>query len=163
LTAALYLASRSTVLGLGRQLGLATAGLGLGMVGFSLSRELGFSLALLLLTGYCMMLGMAASNTLLQTIVDEDKRGRVMGLYSTAFMGVAPLGSLLGGMLADALGAPAAIRICGLMCCAGGVAFALRLPALRSQVRPIYARMGIVPEIAAGIQISTQLRVPPEQ
>jgi MFS family permease len=163
LAAALYLASRSTVLGLGRHLGLAATGLGLAMIGFSLSRDLGFSLGLLLLTGYCMMLGMAASNTLLQTIVDEDKRGRVMGLYSTAFMGVAPVGSLLAGLLADALGAPAAVRVCGLLCCAGGIAFALRLPALRDQVRPIYARMGIIPEIAAGIQVSTQLRVPPEQ
>ncbi|HEX4149162.1 MAG TPA: MFS transporter [Pirellulales bacterium] len=163
LGAALYLASRSSVLGLGRQIAMSAAGLGLSMFAFSLSRDLGLSLALLLFTGYCTMLGMAASNTLLQTIVDEDKRGRVMGLYATAFMGMAPMGSLLAGLLADALGAPAALRVCGALSLAGGVAFALRLPELRNQVRPIYARMGIIPEIATAIGASTQLRMPPEQ
>lgn len=163
LTAALYLASRSTVLGLGRQVALATAGLGLGLLTFSFSHQLGLSLVLLLVTGYCTMLDMAAINTLLQTIVDEDKRGRVMGLYATAFLGISPIGSLAIGFLADSVGAAAAVQFCGLLCCAGGAVFGLRLPALRHQIRPIYARMGILPEIATGIQMSAQLRLPPEQ
>lgn len=101
-------------------------------------------------------------NTLLQTIVDEDKRGRVMSFYTMAFMGAAPFGSLLAGVVANRIGAPLTLAIGGLGCVARAIWFAARLPALRRDVRPIYVRMGILPEMAAGIQTSSELSVPPE-
>src|SRR5262249_16519205 len=109
LIGALYLASRNTVLGLGNTIVLATALFGLGLVGFALSRALWISLLVLLVTGLGMMVQMAASNTILQTIVDDDKRGRVMSFYSMAFLGVAPFGSLFAGALARSIGAPSTV------------------------------------------------------
>ncbi len=163
LAAALYLASRSTVLGLGRRMVWATVVLGTAMVGFALSRSVPLSLALLVATGFCMMLQMAASNTLLQTIVDEDKRGRVMSLYTMAFMGTAPLGSLLAGAIADRLGAPLALELAGLGCLTTALVFARSLPRMREQVRPIYQRVGILPPIAVAVETAAELRTPPEQ
>jgi MFS family permease len=163
LLAALTLASRRSVVGLGRHIAVGGVAFGVMMIAFSFSSWLPLSLVLILIIGFCMMYVMAASNTLLQTIVDEDKRGRVMGLYSTAFLGMAPIGSLLAGWLAEGFGPQNAVRLAGAVCVLGGVAFALRLPVMRDQVRPIYRRIGILPEIAAGIQASTQLRSPPEQ
>jgi MFS family permease len=163
LAAALYLASRTTVLGLGRQMIWATTFFGLGMAVFSLSRSVPLSLAALTVTGFCMMLQMAASNTLLQTIVDEDKRGRVMSLYTMAFMGTAPLGSLLAGAVADRYGAPVALQIGGAACVVGALLFGTRLPRLREQVRPIYERIGVLPQVAAAVENAAELTTPPER
>src|SRR6266404_2653103 len=91
-----------------------------------------------------MMLHLAASNTLIQTIVEEDKRGRVMGLYSMAFLGIAPLGSIVAGSLAERIGAPATVRISGTVCILAALLFARQLPRLRELVRPIYIRAGIL-------------------
>jgi MFS family permease len=110
-----------------------------------------------------MMMQMAASNTVLQTIVPEDRRGRVMSYYTMAFLGMAPLGSLAGGALADVLTAPLVVRLAGCCCLVGSLAFALQLPRLRSLVRPIYVQMGILPEVATGVQAATELEVPPER
>jgi MFS family permease len=162
LTAALYLASRTTVLGLGRIIALMPALFGLALVGFSLSRSLALSLALLFVAGFALMAQMASSNTVLQTIVEEDKRGRVMSFYTMAFMGMVPLGSLLAGSVADQFGASTAVAIGGAVCIVAAAFFAFHLPALRGQVRPIYARMGILPEVAAGLQAASQLTLPPE-
>jgi MFS family permease len=161
LAAAVWLASRQTVLGLGKWIALAAGAFGLGLVGFSYSENIWLSLLLLTVTGGSMMVQMAASNTILQTIVEEDKRGRVMSLYTLAFLGTAPLGSLLAGFLGDAVGAALAVRIAGVCCVVGGVLFALWLPALRAEVRPIYVRMGILPEMAAGVQAASELTLPP--
>ena len=90
------------------------------------------------------MLALAGTNTIVQTIVDEDLRGRVMAFYAMAFLGTAPLGSLLAGVLASRIGAPATIQAGGAACVVGGLVFALRLPRLRELVRPIYARQGII-------------------
>jgi MFS family permease len=98
LAGALYLASRRTVLGLGRTIVWAAMIFGVGLSGFAFSRLLWLSLLMMLLTGFGMMVQMAASNTILQTIVEEDKRGRVMSFYSMAFLGMSPFGSLLAGM-----------------------------------------------------------------
>ncbi len=106
--------------------------------------------------------GVLADRPVLQTIVDEDKRGRVMSFYTMAFMGTAPLGSLLGGVLADAVGAGGAIALAGALLGAGACVFAVTLPALRERVQPIYRRLGILPEVAAGLQSAAQLTVPPE-
>jgi MFS family permease len=163
LGAAVYLASRPTVLGLGKWIAVSPAALGVALIVFALSHVFWLSLLALLVAGGAMMLQMAASNTILQTIVDEDKRGRVMSLYTMAFMGMAPVGSLLAGWAAEWLGAPTTVALAGASCLAGSLLFATVLPDLREKVRPIYRRMGILPEVAAGIQTATQLSTPPER
>jgi MFS family permease len=140
----LYLASRSTVLGLGRVVGISACAFGGALIAFSLSRALWLSLVLLLLVGLSMMVEMAATNTLLQTLTDEDKRGRVMSFYAMAMFGTVPLGSLLAGVLADRLGAPWAIGIGGAACAAGALLFMQKLPELRRAAHPIYLRLGIL-------------------
>jgi MFS family permease len=161
LAGALYLASRRSVLGLGRVITVAAVLFGLALVGIGLSTWLPLSLALLVLAGFGMMTQMAASNTVLQTLVDDDKRGRVMSLFSMAFVGTAPLGSLLAGAIADRYGAPAMLAAGGLACAGAAIAFRLHLPRLRSYVLPVYLRLGIVPEVARGIQAATHQTTPP--
>jgi MFS family permease len=163
LTGALFLAGRQIVLGLGKFIALCPALFGVGLIGFSLSDKVWLSVPILSLTGFAMMVQMAASNTLLQTIVEEDKRGRVMSLYTLAFLGMVPLGSQLAGSVAHALGAPVSVRLGGGCCCLGAVAFGLRLPALRARVRHLYVRMGILPELATGLETAPELAVGPEQ
>ncbi|HPG39613.1 MAG TPA: MFS transporter [bacterium] len=163
LLGALYLASRKSVLGLGGLIPLAAAVFGLGLAAFSFSRYFTLSLILMVMAGLGMMLQMASSNTILQTIVDDDKRGRVMSFYTMAFMGTAPFGSLLAGSLASLVGAPTALLIGGLFCVGGAVWFATRLKGLRVLIRPIYMRLGIIPQVAVGIQSATELSVPPEE
>jgi len=160
LVGAFYLASRRTVLGLGRLIALAASIFGLGLIAFSLSRVLWLSLPLMLMTGFGQMVQMASSNTVLQTIVDDDKRGRIMSFYTMAFMGMTPFGSLFAGSLASSIGAPYTLFIGGITCLMGSAFFAHRLPALRKIVRPIYVSMGIIPEIASGIQSATELTMP---
>jgi len=163
LLGALVLANRRTVLGLGKVIPAMAGLFGAGLIGFSLSRSLWLSLVLLLVTGLGFMVQMAASNTLIQTLVDDDKRGRVMGFYLMAFMGTAPFGSLLAGALAHRIGAPYTLLLGGCGCIAGALWFASLLPKLRERVRPIYVRMGILPEMAKGIASAAELAVPPEQ
>jgi MFS family permease len=163
LSAALYLASRQTVLGLGRLVAWCAALFGGSILLFALSRSIPLSLVIAILVGFFMMLNLAGSNTLLQTIVDDDKRGRVMSLYTMAFMGTAPLGSLLSGAIAHRLGAPAALQISGAACIACALVFALALPGWREQVRPIYRRAGILPELAVALETTAELTSPPEE
>jgi MFS family permease len=154
---ALYLASRGTVLGLGRVIVVATVALGLGLAAFSQSHVVWLSAALLVVTGCGMMVQMAAANTLIQTMVDEDKRGRVMGFFGMAFQGVAPFGSLLGGWLAERFGPADVVLGFGVMVLVGGLTFATQLPRLRRHARPVLARLGILPEAAAGVSAATEL------
>jgi MFS family permease len=164
LAGALYLASRRSVLGLGRVIVLAAGLFGAALIAFSLSRALWLSLGLMALAGLGMMVQMAASNTILQTIVEDDKRGRVMSLYGMAFLGMAPFGSLLAGVVADRLGAPWAVLMGGAACVVAAAAFAWQLPRLREHVRPVYVRLGILPEVAAGLQAAAEPSpVPPGQ
>jgi MFS family permease len=163
LVGAMFLASRKNVLGLGRMVPLAAAGFGLGLIALGLSRFLWLSLMLMLLVGGAMMTQMAASNTILQTIVQDDKRGRVMSFYSMAFLGMAPFGSLLAGALANRLGAPRTVMISGTLCIAGAGWFASQLCTIREFVHPIYRKLGIIPEIAVGIQDASVLLTPPEE
>jgi MFS family permease len=144
---ALWLASRRTVLGLGRVLAVAGGLFGAGLVGFSFSPWMWLSLPLLMVTGGGMMVQMAASNTLLQTLVDEDKRGRVMSFYTMAFFGMTPFGSLLAGWFGDRIGAPATVRWGGVATLIAVALFVRKLPELRRLARPTYVRLGIVPEI----------------
>lgn len=145
LAGALYLASRPSVLGLGRVIVAASILLGLALAGFSRSDSVWLSALMLAAVGAGMMAHMAATNTLIQTMVDEDKRGRVMSFYGMAFQGVAPFGSLLGGWLAVRIGSRPVVLGSGMLVMAGGLAFATHLPRLRRHARPVYARLGIVP------------------
>ena len=157
LTAAIWLASRKSVLGLGRVIPLSAAAFGLGLIAFAFSTTLWLSVPLLLVTGAGFMTQMASSNTLVQTVVDDDKRGRVMSFFMMAFLGTAPFGSLLAGSLADRFGAPRTLAVGGVCCILGAAWFARGLEELREAVRPIYRRMGILPQIAAAVETTGRL------
>ena len=130
LIAALGLAMRHGVRGLGRVVAFSTAGLGISLILFSLSRWFWLSAALLTPVGFCMVVGMASSNTLVQTLVPDNLRGRVMAVYSMMFMGMAPFGALTAGALAHRLGAPLTVAVGGSVCIIGAAVFGLCLPAL---------------------------------
>ena len=152
LTGALYLASRESVLGLGRVIMYATLLFGGSLIAFSQTRSLWVACVLLALVGGGFMMQLAATNTFLQTIVQERLRGRVMSFYTMAFFGTVPIGSLIGGAIAERVGAPLTVVLSGVMCLAAGGWFAWRLPVIRALVRPVYREMGIltVPAVDPG-------------
>ncbi|MEI6141393.1 MAG: MFS transporter [Mariniphaga sp.] len=157
LAGALFLASRKDVLGLTKVIPIAAITFGTGLILFSFSRSFILSFALMIIVGLGMMLEMATSNTILQTIVDDDKRGRVMSIYTMAFMGTAPFGSFLAGTLAQTFGTPVTMLIGGISCILGGLIFALKLPKLRKAIRPVYVKLGIIPtELSIGILEETE-------
>jgi len=143
LISAISLALRKSVRGLTTMIQISAGVFGLGLICFGLSRVLLLSLFLMLIVGFGMMQGLAASNTVIQTLVPEDKRGRVMSYYTMAFVGMTPFGSLLAGALAHRLGAPHAVMITGAFCVAGAVWFSTQLKSIRKIMRPIYVEMGI--------------------
>jgi MFS family permease len=147
---ALWLAARKSVRGLYRVIPTVAAVFGLGLIAFSFSRNYWLSLALMGVTGFGMLQFAAASNTVIQTIVEEDKRGRVMSYYMMAYMGASPFGSLLAGSLAPVIGAPGTVLLCGVGCVAGAAWFWFQLPKLRPVIRPIYQRLGILAEAVEG-------------
>jgi MFS family permease len=159
---AVTLAARPSVLGLGRLVPMTAAGFGISLIAFSASRMLWLSLLLLVVTGFCFMQNLASCNTILQTIVEDKKRGRVMSFYSVAFQGVAPFGSLIAGAVASRIGAPGTLMIGGAICACGAGLFAVQLPTLRKLIRPIYVRIGIIPELAKGVYAASVLQDPPE-
>ncbi len=163
LIGAIYLASRKTVLGLGRWIAIASGIFAIGLILFSLSENLILSLVLMLFTGFGMMVHMASTNTLLQTLVEDNKRGRIMSLYVMAFMGTAPLGSLIAGTLASKFGAPFTIFSGGIICLVGVLVYAKYLPKLRNYIRPVYFKLGILPEVSKGLQSVTHLDMPPNK
>jgi MFS family permease len=163
LCGSLYLASRSSVLGLGRWIAGTAGSFGVAIIAFSFSRSVLLSMVLVCVAGFSVVMQLASSNTILQTIVDDQKRGRVMSLYTVAFLGMAPLGSLIAGALASRIGAPWTVRLGGICCILGAILFARQLPKIRQIVRPIYTQMGILPAAAAGIQAVTEEMVPPER
>jgi MFS family permease len=142
------LAVRKSVVGLGKWIAASPALFGLGLAGFSLAGSAWVAALLLGVAGFALLLVMAASNTLLQTIVEENKRGRVMSLFTMAVNGLAPLGGLLAGLLANRAGAAFTLQIAGMMCVLGSVVFASQYPRLRAQTLPIYVRKGIVKQPA---------------
>jgi MFS family permease len=139
---AIYLASRRTVFGLETFIAVAAGIFGLGLVGFSFSRFLPLSMVLMVVAGFGMIAAMASCNTMLQSLADDDKRGRVMSFYTIAYRGNYPLGSLLAGFLASRIGAPATLFIGGLCVLAGGAWYARSLPAMRKAIHPVFAKMG---------------------
>jgi len=143
LVGAVYLAARKSILGLGKWIVYGSSLFGCAIIAFSLSRVVWLSAALMLVSGFGMIIQMASSNTILQTIVEEDKRGRVMSFFALAIMGTSPLGSLFAGFLGEKIGVVYTLIISGTICIAGALLFARRLPEIREKVRPIYRDMGI--------------------
>ena len=152
LAGALYLAQRESVIGLGRIIMWASAVFGIGLVVFSQLTSLWLSFVVLAIAGCGFMIHLAATNTILQTIVEERLRGRVMSFYTMAFFGTVPIGSLIGGVMADRYGAPTTVLLSGIACLAASAWFASKLPAIRAVMRPIYRERGIitVPAVDAG-------------
>jgi len=144
LIGALYLAQRESVVGLGRIIMWASAVFGIGLVIFSLTTSLWPAFLVLAIAGCGFMIQLAATNTILQTIVEERLRGRVMSFYTMAFFGPVPIGSLLGGIMADHYGATRTVLVSGIICLAGSAWFAYKLPAIRAVIRPIYRERGII-------------------
>jgi len=142
----IFLASRKSVIGLGKLISSATIIFGCGLIFFSVSRLVIISLIFMMITGYGMIVQLASSNTVLQTITDDDKRGRVMSFYTMSFRGMSPFGSLMTGILASSVGAPITLTIGGICCILGGLLFARKLPSLRKLVKPIYIQKGILPQ-----------------
>lgn len=140
---ALTLAAKTGVKGLGRWVAFSCAGLGISLFCFSFSRSLWLSVALLLPAGYTMMLQMACSNTLIQTMVPDELRGRVMSVYSMMFMGMAPFGAFFGGALAHRAGAPLTVGVGGVACFMGAVWFWRMLPELRVEARRLIVAQGL--------------------
>lgn len=144
LAGAVYLAGRPSVLGLGRIIRAATGVFGLGLLALSACRSVALALPLVALTGCAMMVQMASSNIVLQTLADDDKRGRLMSFYTMAFFGMSPFGSLMAGAMAEHTGAAATLACGGGSVMCGAVWFAWRWPSLRHAVVPVYTRLGIL-------------------
>lgn len=163
LTGALWLASRPSVLGLGRVIVTGAVAFGGGLMVLAVSRSLWLSLPTLVVTGAGMMIALASCNTVLQTIVDEDKRGRIMSLFTMSFFGMVPFGSLLAGWLAARVGTLPTLFGSGVLTALGGLVFRWKLPKIRESVRPIYVRLGILPGLAESLSETAHLPRPPER
>ena len=146
LVSALSMVMRRSVRGLTKMIPIAAAVFGVGLICFGLSHFLWLSMLMMLVTGFGMMQGLTGSNTIIQTLVDEKMRGRVMSYYTMAFVGMAPFGSLLAGALAHVIGAQRTVIVSGVACILGSIWFTTRLMAIRKDMRPIYERLGIVPQ-----------------
>ena len=144
---AIYVASRRNALGLERVIPVGLTAFALAVIGFSASRALWLSMPMLVCSGCGMMVLFASSNTLIQTIVDDARRGRVMSLYTLSFVGTGPFGALLAGGLAERLGAPTTAAIFGVACLGAVGLYLLRLPSLSAALRPIHAELGLAPEL----------------
>jgi len=144
LLGALTLATRTSVYGLGRWITFACTGFSVTLIAFALSRNFWLSTALLVPVGFCMMLQMSSSNTLIQAMVPDHLRGRVMSVYAMMFMGMAPIGALLGGALADRLGAPVTVSLGAVACLGGAAIFGMRLPKIRAEARRLIVAQGTV-------------------
>lgn len=152
LAGTLYLASRHTVVGLGTKIAQATLAFGAALVAFASTDRLAVALIVLPISGAGFMIALAATNTVVQTLVPEHLRGRVMAFYTMAFLGTAPIGSLIAGFAAERIGAPRTIMIGGLACAMAGLWFYSSLPKLRDIVHPIYAERGllVIPDADSG-------------
>ena len=159
---AFFLASRKSAAGIERIIPAAVCVFGIGLIAMSQSRSVPLSLLLMTVVGFGMMTHMVSCNTLIQTLVEDDKRGRVMSLYGMAFMGMTPFGSLLAGSLASRIGAPNAALIGGVCCIAGAAAFMRKLPDIGRIIHPIFVRKGILPEVSSGMEAASELTAPPE-
>lgn len=153
---AIFLARRKTVQGLDMVVVFAAGVFAAGIIGFSFSRNIWLSLLFVALPGFGIMVQMASINTILQTIVDDNMRGRVLSLHVMAFIGVSPFGSLLAGIAAQHIGTPHTLMLSGILSIIIMAVFAKKLPSIRKLVHPIYVRKGIIPEIAKGLGTASQ-------
>jgi MFS family permease len=151
LVASLFLASRETVVRMGRIIPAAACLFGAGLAILSFSKINSIALLMMVIIGVGLMLHTSASNIIIQTVTDDDMRGRVMSFYTMAIMGTNPFGSLLAGALEKIIGTPGTIFASGLVCIAGAIAFYRNLPELKTLVHPVYVKMGIIPEVASGM------------
>ena len=154
---AMFLAARKNVKGLSKIIAWTAALFGLTLMAFAFSKQYWLSMGILLVSGFSMMVLMASCNTILQTIAEEDKRGRIMSFYTMAFMGMMPFGSLLAGALAARIGAPYTMFLEGACCVIGAAYFTSKLPMIRAHIRPIYLEKGIISEVASGIESAATL------
>lgn len=145
LAGAILLARRPSVRGLTGWLWMTGSLAAIGIIGFSLSRSEWLSFLFMALTGMGIMGTSATVNTILQSIIEDDMRGRVVSIYTTFFVGAAPLGHLAAGWLAERIGAPRTFTVCGVVCAIAVTSYAFYLPRLRAQLRPIYLKRGIIP------------------
>ncbi len=159
----MYLASRRTVVGLGKIIGISALFFGIGLIAFAFSREFWLSMFFMLITGFGMIMQIAATNTIMQTIVDDDKRGRVMSFYTTAIIGISPFGSLLIGHLASEYGAPNALIVGGVSVIIGASVYLSKLPKMRKYLYPIYIRLGIMTERNPNVIKMPPITVPPAE
>ncbi len=146
LIGAVFLAIRRTVVGLGKVIAVAALCAGLALAGFAFSARLGLSIPLLVVVGFGLIVSAASTNMLLQTLVEDHLRGRVMALFTMSFLGMAPVGSLLAGIVAHHIGAPLTLLINGVLCVLAALYFASRLPGLRRHAHPVFQRRGLVPK-----------------
>jgi MFS family permease len=149
LTGGIYLSSRQSVLGLGKFIAYSPIVIGVGLIIFAFSRVLWLSLVMMFIVGLGSILQIASSNTIIQTIVDDDKRGRVMSLFMMSFLGTLPFGNLVAGSLASKIGAPMTIVIGGVCCIVAALIFSQQLPRLRRLIRPIYTKIGILDKVSS--------------
>ncbi|MCC3471820.1 MULTISPECIES: MFS transporter [unclassified Microcoleus] len=141
---AIYLIGRKSIVGIGKLIAISPAIMGFGLIGFGLSRILWLSLIMMLFVGFGFIIQFAGGNTFLQTIVEDDKRGRVMSIYTMAFFGVTPFGNLVAGGMANYIGSPNTVILGGIICILGSIFFTRQLPALKNLVRPLYQKMGLI-------------------
>jgi MFS family permease len=154
LAGGIFLASRRSVVGLSKAIAAAAILAGAAMIAFAATRFLPVMLITSVFAGFGMIVTFAASNTLLQTIVDDDMRGRLMSFFIVAVMGMAPIGSLVAGWIADRIGESETVILSGALSVVGGILFLSKRKALRALVHPIYVRKGIIPQVAAGLQVA---------
>ncbi len=157
LSGAIFLMNRKSVLGIGKLITYAVFTFGIGLIAFAISHVFALSVVFMFMTGIGMMIQLAGSNTMLQTIIEDDKRGRVMSLYAMSFRGVAPFGSLLAGAAAGLIGASLTLVIGGIFCVIGAIYFLVNLPKMRVLIRPIYIKLGIIQEALHGVDTATRL------
>lgn len=162
LTGAVVLAARKSVLGLSHMIPLAAGTFGVGLIAFSFSHVLWLAMVFLVVTGLGFMVQMASSNTLLQTIVEDEKRGRVMSFYTMAVMGITPFGSLLAGGVAHRIGAASTLRLGGIGCIIGALWFAQSLTAFQRELHPIYVKRGILVKSTPYLPSRVEVQSPPE-
>jgi MFS family permease len=151
----IYLASRTTVLGLGRVIAVCCALFAITVIVFAFSTVLWLTMLATCLASFGVMVQMAASNTILQTIVEDEMRARVMSFYAVTVLGMIPVGSLLCSGLVVIIGAPYTVALGGVVSLAGAIYFSLILPELRAAARPMLERAGVLPPLAAGLQAAT--------
>jgi MFS family permease len=149
LTAGIYLSSRRSIIGLGKLIAIAPALFGMGIICFALSKVLWLSLVAMAIAGFSLILQVASSNTILQTIVEEDKRGRVMSFYSMSFTGTITFGNLVAGAAASRIGAPTTLIIGGFACILGAIWFYNQRSTLKPLIRSIYQEIGIFEEVVS--------------